>query len=76
MQLMWHWLGITDDVRWTVESCEVCQRAKHGRTREDGSQQRLYVDRPWQRIAVDFVGPYSRDCKGQLIDPYSDIPFH
>ena len=57
LQLTWYWVGMTADIRRTIRTCEVCQKAKSGGTRSAGGQQRLYAGRPWQKVAVDLVGP-------------------
>lgn len=57
VQLNWYWPGMTGEVRRVVRSCEVCQVEKSGGTGKPGSRQRLYAGRPWQKVAVDLVGP-------------------
>ena len=64
LQLTWYWPGMTAEVRRTVKSCEKCQVAKHGGTKAAGGRQRLYAGRPWQKVAVDLVGPMSETPRG------------
>ena len=55
---------MTAEVRRVVRSCEVCQAAKSGGTHSAGSRQRLYAGRPWQKVAVDLVGPMPETARG------------
>ena len=62
--LSWYWPGLTADVRRLVKSCEKCQVAKHGRNHASKSRQYLHTGRPWQKVAIDLVGPMPRTRKG------------
>ena len=64
IQLAWYWPGMTADVRRVVRSCEVCQAAKSGGNHQPGGRQRLFVGRPWQKVAVDLVGPMPETNRG------------
>ena len=55
---------MTADVRGVVRSCEVCQAAKSGGTHPAGGKQRLYAGRPWQKVAIDLVGPMPTTPRG------------
>ena len=55
--LSWYWPGLTADVRRAIKSCEVCQCAKTRGNHPAKGRQRLYAGRPWQKLAVDLVGP-------------------
>lgn len=57
LQLMWYWPGMTSDVRRLIKSCEVCQQAKYGGLHRSSSHGPLFAGRPWQKVAVDLVGP-------------------
>ena len=57
LQLTWYWVGLHADVRRIVRSCEVCQKAKAGGLQPTKGRQRMYAGRPWQKLAVDLVGP-------------------
>ena len=57
LQLTWYWVGLHADVWWIVRSCEICQKAKSGGLRAVSGQIRMYAGRPWQKVAVDLVGP-------------------
>ena len=54
---VWYWPGVTAHVRRVVRSCEVCQVAKTSRKSTSKEVQRLYSGRPWQKVAIDMVGP-------------------
>ena len=54
---MWYWPGLTAHVRRVIRSCEVCQVAKTSRKSKSKEVQRLYSGRPWQKVAIDLVGP-------------------
>ena len=64
IQLAWYWPGMTTEVRGVVRSCEVCQAAKSGGNHPPEGRQRLFVDRPWQKVAVDLVGPMPETNRG------------
>ena len=57
LQLTWYWVGLHADVRRIVRSCEICQKAKSGGLQPAKGRQRMYAGRPWQKLAVDLVGP-------------------
>lgn len=57
LQLTWYWTGMTVDVRRPIRSCEVCQTAKRGGIRTIHNMQKMYAGRPWQKVAVDLIGP-------------------
>ena len=52
------------DVRRILKTCEACQVAKPGGNKPPGSLQRLYVERPWQKVAIDLVGPMPKTRRG------------
>ena len=64
LQLTWYWPGMTSLIRRIIRSCEVCQTAKHGGAKAAQGKQRLYAGRPWQKVAVDLVGPMPETTKG------------
>ena len=45
-------------------SCKVCQAVKHGGIKGSQGRQRLHARRPWQRVAVDLVGPMLETSRG------------
>ncbi|XP_067945573.1 uncharacterized protein [Watersipora subatra] len=64
LQLTWYWPELTSTVRRLVKSCEVCQATKHGGTKVAGGKRRIYAGRPWQKVAVDLVGPFPVTPRG------------
>ena len=64
IQLTWYWPGMTAMIRRTVRSCEICQAAKHGGMKGPQGRQRLHAGRPWQKLAVDLVGPMPETSRG------------
>ena len=50
-------MGLHADVRRIVKSCEICQKAKSGGLQLTKRRQPLYARHPWQKLAVDLVGP-------------------
>ena len=57
LRLSWYWPGMTSDIRRSIKTCEICQAAKYGGLRNRLPQGPLWVGRPWQKVAVDLVGP-------------------
>ena len=62
--LNWYWPGLSADIRRLIKTCEVCQVAKTGGNHATKSRHRLYAGRPWQKLAVDLVGPMPETEKG------------
>ena len=61
------------EVRRLLRTCEVCQMAKPGGNKPPCSRQRLYAGRPWQKVAIDLVGPMPKTQRGnQWISVLSD----
>ena len=66
LQLNWYWPGMTVDIRAVVSTCEICQMAKDGGTAQAKGTRRLYSGRPWQKLAVDLVGPMPKTERGNV----------
>ena len=64
LQLNWYWPRMVEDVRRLVGTCEVCQTAKQGGVKKPQGRQHLYAGRPWQKVAIDLVGPMPLTQKG------------
>ena len=60
VQLTWYWPEMVAKVWRILKRCEVCQVAKPEGNKPPGSRQRLYAGRPWQKVAIDLVGPLPR----------------
>ena len=58
LRVIGFWPGCTKDVELYVKTCDICQR-KQRRPRhvDKGLLCPMVPDYPWQRIAVDFLGP-------------------
>ena len=53
-----YWPGITSDVKRHCASCDACQRtAPRGRVSKLPLGQMPLIETPFQRVAVDIVGP-------------------
>lgn len=54
------WPGIQSDVRIFCKSCDICQRTVHkGKIKKVPLERMPLIDEPFQRVAVDQVGPLS-----------------
>ena len=62
--LDWYWPGMTTDVRHYINTCEICQRAKQGGLLANQGRRRMFAGRPWQKVAVDLVGPMPETPRG------------
>ena len=53
------WPGIASDIKRFCQSCDICQRtiAKGRNTRAPLSSMPV-IDTPFQRVAIDLVGPF------------------
>ena len=60
----WFWPRLRTDVKELLRTCEVCQRSKKDRPTKFQGQRHLYSGRPWQRLAVDLVGPMPKTPRG------------
>ena len=58
-----HWLKIAKDVKYWCEKCPTCNRHKtHSRNR--GALTPIYTGAPFERVAMDIVGPLPRTQRG------------
>ena len=64
VQLNWYWPGMTAEIRRYVGQCEICQRSKTGGLQPVQGRRRLHAGRPWQKLAVDLVGPLPPTARG------------
>ena len=62
--MQWFWPGMMSEIRKLVRTCETCQLAKHSTVPQSGNRQWLYSGRPWQKVAVDLVGPFPQTERG------------
>lgn len=55
-----YWPGMQSDIKRYVKSCDICQKTTpKGRTTKAPLGQVPIIDTPFQRVAVDLVGPIS-----------------
>lgn len=54
---------MTSIIRRIVKTCEVCQAAEHGGTKGTQGKQKFYAGNPWQKVAIDMVGPMPETTK-------------
>ncbi|KAK3109194.1 hypothetical protein FSP39_025154 [Pinctada imbricata] len=53
-----YWPGVQSDVKRFCQSCDICQRTvSKGRVTKVPLQQMPLIDEPFQRVAVDLIGP-------------------
>ena len=55
---------MTTVIKKAVRNCEIFQAAKHGGTKSPQGKQRLHAGRPWQKVAVDLIGPMPDTSRG------------
>lgn len=62
---LYYWPGMSDDARNYVAKCDTCKETKAPNTtlRPPMGQQFL-VEKPWQHVYVDLLGPYPRSKAG------------
>ena len=67
------WPGITESIEQMIQRCEECQ--KHHREEPATPLQPLEVTAgPWQRVHIDFAGPFQNRMWLILVDSYSKWP--
>src|ERR1044072_8507753 len=62
MKLQYFWPQMYEEIKEYIQSCHQCQI--HART---GKQNELYpipISAPWERVGIDFVGPFPETTKG------------
>lgn len=57
LQRTWYWSGITVQVSSWVAACEGCQKRKPAHFRRRSPLQVLVPEGPWNRVAIDPMGP-------------------
>ena len=65
LRTFYYWPGMVNDVQSLVKTCDICRSTKTSNsTRRPlmGAQQ--ITERPFQRIYIDFMGPYPRGKEG------------
>lgn len=64
IQQKYSWESMSRDVKNYVRNCELCQKIKHFGGVRQPMQITTTATRPWQRLAVDIVGPLPQTYKG------------
>ena len=64
------WLSLDHDVEQTVQDCHACQ-ANRCKSPEKVNNPWIWPTRPWQRIHVDFAGPFNGQMFLLVVDAKS-----
>jgi len=59
-----YWVGWSKDVRDFCRSCGVCAKYHRSVTKKQGELQNMCVGAPWERVAIDIMGPHPQPTKG------------
>ncbi|XP_037947639.1 uncharacterized protein K02A2.6-like [Teleopsis dalmanni] len=71
-QHVW-WTNIDKDIAQLTENCDVCKIANPVHAREYLSWPE--ADRPWERVHIDFAGPFCNSMWLICVDAFSQFPF-
>ena len=64
-----HWPGLRKDVRSFVKTCKTCQVQKRKNKKFGKLPTKQVIDKPWEYLCVDLIGPYTLKGKdGSIID--------
>lgn len=64
---MYFWPGMVNDIRKYVSDCCTCKETKAPNTTlRPPMGQQIVVERPWQHIYIDLLGPYPRSKAGNV----------
>jgi hypothetical protein len=64
MKRRYHWPCMRRDVRDWVRGCQACQKRKTPRPMRAGLTRPMMASRPFQQVAIDIVGPFPVNGKG------------
>lgn len=60
-----YWPSMAKQVHEYVSACDTCKQSKAPKyTLRPPMGKQMCVDRPWQRICIDLIGPYPRSTTG------------
>ena len=62
----YYWPGVSQYVKWWVGSCLTCQRYKEPGRKARGKLHQYIVGVPFERVAMDIVGPLPQSDRGNL----------
>lgn len=80
LRINFYWPNMTVDVKDYIRSCETCQQTKPSNiTRRSPMSAPYTVQRPFQKLYVDLLGPYPRSKQGNIcifivLDHYTKFP--
>lgn len=80
LRRQYYWPGMAGQVRDYVRGCQVCKEVKApNETLRPPMGQQIIVDRPWQRLYIDLMGPYPRSKAGNthlliILDQFTKFP--
>ena len=59
-----HWYGMGSDIRRWIQACSRCEAVKSPHQRQRAPLGNITAGYPWQRIAIDLVGPLPSTARG------------
>jgi len=62
-----YWVGWTRDVRDFCRRCDVCAKYHRGTVKKQGELQNTCVGGPWEKVAIDVMGPHPQSSKGNKL---------
>ena len=68
------WPKIDKDIECLVKSCEPCQLNRNDPEKHSSHLWQLaptYLSKPWERIHIDFCGPFRNHIYLIVVDAYS-----
>ena len=77
---LFFWPGMTTDIKNYCQSCDLCQKmGSKGRLRKATLQKMPVISTPFERVAIDLVGPLEKTTEGHryiltIIDYASGFP--
>lgn len=66
IQAKFFWIGMRGMIKSYCETCDLCQRFKPGSPLLKVPLKQLIVNRPWQLIGIDFMGPLVQTKRGNM----------
>ncbi|KAI2664186.1 Retrovirus-related Pol polyprotein [Labeo rohita] len=76
LQALVYWPNLNQTVKEFVQNCHTCQLYKPECRKLPGSLQQTIVQRPWEMLGMDLMGPFPRSSSGNVfmlvfVDYYS-----
>lgn len=63
---LYYWPGMYQETLRYVRNCPTCQRNKPPNTPPRGQMHTRYVQKPWECVSADIMGPYPPSSEGNL----------